>query len=135
LGKLGKVDEALEILEAGIRSNPIESPLLFLDLLVIANSSNRKADFSQFSAEFTQLFNVKVPEFALFRDEGRSLDAYPALLEHLNGQWESPHVLDVIESCILRDLDALESDPFDLAAFRELISMHGTASEQHRALP
>lgn len=133
LGKLGKVDEALEVLEAGIRSNPVESPLLFLDLLVIANNASRKTDFRQFSAEFAQLFNVSVPEFALFRDEGRSLDNYPALLEHITNQWESPHVLDVIESCIVRDAPASESDPFDLAAFRELVRMHGEASELHRA--
>jgi tetratricopeptide (TPR) repeat protein len=133
LAKLGKIDEALEILEAGIRANPVESPLLFLDLLVIANNFSRKTDFRQFSAEFAQLFNGKVPEFALFRDEGRKLDAYPALLDHIHGQWDSPQVLDVIEACILRDADATESDPFDLAAFRELIQMHAAAIEHHRA--
>jgi hypothetical protein len=132
LAKLGKVDEALEVLEGGIRANPVGSPLLFLDLLVIANNFSRKTDFRQFSAEFAQLFNATVPEFALFRDEGRKLDAYPALLEHINSQWESPHVLDVIEACILRDADATESDPFDLAAFRELLKMHAAASENHR---
>jgi hypothetical protein len=131
LAKLGKVDEALEVLEGGIRSNPKESPLLFMDLLGIANNFNRKTDFRQFRELFVQLFNVSVPEVALSSEEGRSLDAYPALLEHINSQWESPHVLDVIEACILRDPDARESDPFDLAAFRELVNMHGVATEHH----
>ena len=130
--KLGKVDEALQVLEGGIRSNPLESPLLFLDLLVIANNFSRKTDFRQFRAEFVELFNAVVPEFALFRDEGRKLDAYPALLEHINSQWESPNVLDVIEACILRDPEATESDPFDLAAFRELLNMHAAAIQLHR---
>ncbi len=133
LAKLGKVDEALEILEKGIHANPVESPMLYLDLLVIANNFSRKTDFRQFRAEFEELFNATVPEFALFRDEGRKLDAYPALLEHINGQWDSPNVLDVIEACILRDPDATESDPFDLAAFRELVNMHAAATQQHRA--
>jgi hypothetical protein len=133
LAKLGKVDEALEILEKGIHANPVESPMLYLDLLVIANNFSRKTDFRQFRAEFEKLFNATVPEFALFRDEGRKLDAYPALLEHINGQWDSPNVLDVIEACILRDPDATESDPFDLAAFRELVNMHAAATQQHRA--
>jgi hypothetical protein len=131
--KLGKVDDALELLEKGIHANPVESPLLYLDLLVIANNFSRKTDFRQFRTEFVALFNAKIPEFALFRDEGRKLDAYPALLEHINSQWDSPNVLDVIEACILRDPDASESDPFDLAAFRELLHMHATALEQHRA--
>jgi len=131
LTKLGKVDEALQVLERGIQSNPLESPLLYLDLLVIANNFSRKTDFRHFRAEFVEAFNVVVPEFALFRDEGRKLDAYPALLDHINGQWDSPNVLDVIESCILRDPDATESDPFDLGAFRELLDMHASAIELH----
>ena len=132
LAKLGKVDEALEILEGGIHANPVESPLLYLDLLVIANNFSRKTDFRQFRTEFVELFNVTVPEFALFRDEGRKLDAYPALLDHINSQWASSNVLDVIEACILRDPEATESDPFDLAAFRELLNLHAAAIEQHR---
>jgi tetratricopeptide (TPR) repeat protein len=131
LAKLGKVDEALQVLERAIQSNPVESPLLYLDLLVIANNFSRKTDFHHFRTEFVALFNAEVPEFALFRDEGRKLDAYPALLDHLRGQWESPNVLDVIEACILRDPDATESDPFDLAAFRELLDMHAAATELH----
>jgi hypothetical protein len=133
LAKLGKVDAALEVLEGGIRANPVESPLLFLDLLVVANNFSRKTDFRQFRAEFAQLFNATVPEFALFRDEGRKLETYPALRDHINGQWESPQVLDVIEACILRDPDASESAPFDLAAFRELLALHASAREHHHA--
>jgi tetratricopeptide (TPR) repeat protein len=131
LANLGRIDEALEMLEAGIRNSPSESPLLILDLLGIAHSHSRKTDFRQFRDEFTQLFNATVPEFALFKNEGRALDAYPALLEHINSQWESPRVLDIIEACIQRDPDATESDPFDLAAFRELVNMHGVAREHH----
>jgi hypothetical protein len=82
-----------------------------------------------------ELFNAAIPEFALFRDEGRKLEAYPALLEHINSQWESSDVLDVIEACILRDPEATESDPFDVAAFRELLKMHAAAIEQHRIFP
>jgi len=131
LAKLGKIDEALQILKDGIRSNPKESPLLFLDLLGIANNFNRSTDFTQYRAQFVELFNVNVPEVALSKDEGRSLDAYPALLEHIDSQWKSVHVLDVIEACIVRDPDAKESAPFDLAAFRELLNMHGVAREHH----
>jgi hypothetical protein len=133
LAKLGKVDAALEVLEGGIRANPAESPLLFLDLLVVANNFSRKTDFRQFSAEFAQLFNATVPEFALFRDEGRKLETYPALREHIHSQWESPQVLDVIEACILRDPDASKSAPFDLAAFRDLLALHASAREHHHA--
>ena len=131
LAKLGKVDEALEVLEGGTHSNPNESPLLFLDLMTIAENFNRESDFRRYRDQFVQLFNVRIPDLALGADEGRSLDAYPALLDHINSQWESPHVLDVLETCIMRDPEASESDPFDLAAFRELVNMHGVASEHH----
>jgi tetratricopeptide (TPR) repeat protein len=131
LTNLGRIDEAIEMLAAAIHNSPSESPLLFLDLLDIANSYDRKPQFLQYRDEFTQLFNVAVPEFALFKNEGRKLDAYPALLEHIDSQWESPRVLDIIEACLMRDPDVSESDPFDLAAFRELLNMHGVAHAHH----
>ena len=75
-----------------------------------------------------QAFNVAVPEFALFRSEGRTLETYPDLLAHIEKLWDSPKVLEVLESCILRDPWEKNAKPFDLAAFKELVKLHGLAS-------
>lgn len=130
--RLGKTDEAIELLEKRIRANSKDCPLIYLELLRIANTHSLKTDFRQFRDECMQTFNVAVPEFALFRNEGRGLDAFPDLLAHIEKLWHTPKVLDVLESCILRDPWEKNAKPFDLAAFKELIELHGLAS---RATP
>jgi hypothetical protein len=125
--QLGKMDEAINVLESRIRKNETDSPLIFLELLRIVNGCNRKTDFRQFSEEFQRVFNVTVPEFALFRAEGRGLDAYHGLQRHIEKLWPNPEVLEVIESCIVRSAWGNNSEPFDLAAFKELVQLHGLA--------
>jgi hypothetical protein len=125
--QLGKIDEAINVLESRIRKKETDSPLVFLEILRIANGCNRKTDFRQFSEEFQRVFNVTVPEFALFKAEGRSLDAYHGLQRQIEKLWPNPEVLGVIESCIVRSAWGNNSEPFDLAAFKELVQLHGLA--------
>ena len=65
-------------------------------------------------------------------DEIFGLEAYPELLSHIEKMWNTPKVLEVLESCILRDPWETNAQPFDLAAFKELVMLHGLAS---RAAP
>lgn len=133
---LAKTDEAIEVLERRIRSNSKDCPLIYLELLRIANTHSLKTDFRQFREECQQVFNVAIPEFALFRNEGRGLEAHPSLLQHIEKLWPSRQVLDVMESCILRDPWEKNADPFDLAAFKELVLLHGIAYQlTHPAAP
>lgn len=133
LVQLGKVDEATDILEKRIRQNPADCPLVFLEALHIANEHSLKTDFRQFSEEFQKVFNVAVPEFALFRAEGRSLDAYAGLLQHITKLGPGPKVLEVIESCTLLSAWGNNTEPFDLAAFKELVQLHGATLRAMRA--
>jgi hypothetical protein len=128
--KLGKTDQAIEVLEKRIRENSQDAALLYLDLLRIANMHSLKTDFRQFRDELQKQYNAQVPEFALFRDEGRDLEAYPSLLEHIVKVWPSPTVIDIIEACVVRDPNEKNSDAFDLAAFRDLLMLHGIAYSQ-----
>ncbi len=131
--KLGKMDQAVGALEQRIRTDSKDSPLLYLDLLQIANTHNLKSDFRQFRDECEQVFNVKIPEFALFRDEGRTLESYPTLLQHICKLWPSHGVLDVIEACVIRDPWEKNAAPFELAAFKDLILLHGIAKNHLRS--
>ena len=128
--KLGRANEAIETLEARIRRNSRDCPLIFLELLRVANQHSLKTDFRQFRDEFTMVFNVQVPEFALFRDEGRGLEAYPGVLSHIAELWPSTQVMDVIEACVLISPGEKNAARFDLAAFRELILLHGLVHAQ-----
>jgi pilus assembly protein FimV len=128
--KLGKVDQAIEVLEQRIRLNSKDAPLLYLDLLRISNAHNLKTDFRQFRDEFEQHFNVNIPEFALFRDEGRSLESYPSLLQHISKLWPTDSALDVMSACVVRDPMEKNADPFDVSAFGDLVLLHGLAYKQ-----
>lgn len=128
--KLGKVDQAIDVLEQRIRQNSKDTPLLYLDLLRISNEHDLKTDFRQFRDEFVQLFNVNIPEFVMFRDEGRSLESYPSLLQHISKLWPTDSALDVIEACVLRDPLEKNADPFDVSAFSDLVLLHGVAYKQ-----
>ncbi len=130
--KLGKIHEALEMLEGEIRASPRDCPLVYLDLLQIAHTYSMKTDYRQFRDEFEHIFNARVPEFAQFKDEGRSLEAYPALLQHISALWPAASVMHVIEACMLRDAELMNAEPFDLAAFRELVTLHGLVYSQQK---
>lgn len=132
--KLGKVDQAVETLEQRIRLDSKDVPLLYIDLLQISVAHNLKTDFRQFRDECENLYNVKIPEFALFRDEGRTLESYPTLLQHICKLWPNYSVLDVIEACVLRDPWEKNAAPFELAAFKELILLHGIARSHLRSV-
>lgn len=131
--QLGKTDQAVDILEERIRQKSADCPLVFLEILHIANEHSLKTDFRQFRDEMQQVFNVAIPEFALFRAEGRGLGAYPGLLRHITKLGPGPKVLEVIESCILLSAWGNNTEPFDLAAFKELVQMHGDTLSAMRA--
>lgn len=128
--KLGKTHEAIEALEKRIRENSKDCPLIFLELLRVSNQHSLKTDFRQFRDEMTAVFNVTVPEFALFRDEGRGLEDYPGVLSHITQLWPKPQVMDVIEACVMITPGEKNAAPFDLAAFRDLIMLHGLVHYQ-----
>lgn len=129
---MGKADQAIDTLEDRIRKSPTDSPLAFLTALRIASDNNLKTDFRQFRDEVQSIFNVRVPEFAQFKTEGKGLDAYAGLLPHISELWPSPKVLEVLESCIVRSAWGNHSEPFDLPAFQELVLLHGIATALNR---
>jgi pilus assembly protein FimV len=124
---LGQTDQAVRILENRISDNGESSPLIYLDLLKIFYTLGLKTDFHQFREDFNLLFNGRVPEFAHFKDEGKSLEEYPHLLAHIGALWSRPNVLKVIEASIFRDPLDDKSAPFDLAAFKDLLLLHAIA--------
>ena len=129
--KLGKVDESIEMLEAAIRNKPENSPFLYLDLLDIATTHSLKTDFRQFRDEFEEAFNVRVPEFAMFKDKGRSVESYPEVQIKLGDVWETPAELATIESLILRNPQVEAGAGLDIAAFTELLELHAAARKRH----
>lgn len=122
-----KFDQAIDTLERQIAGSDEPNPFVYLDLLKLFHSLNLRPEFQRLSQDFNLLFNGRVSEFALFADEGRSLETYPETLARISALWPTAKVLELIETCIFRDPWAAASEPFDLAAFRELLFLHALA--------
>ena len=90
-----------------------------------------KSDFRQYREDFNLLFNSRIPEFALFKQEGRGLEAYPDVLADISVLWSSPQVLQILEACIFHNSWDDKGQAFDLAAFRELLLLYGIALSEH----
>ena len=127
---LGNANSAIEVLERRIRDNPNDCPTVYLQLLEVANRYNLKTDFRLAKEKFSALFNAEIPEFALFRHEGKALEDYPDLLTHIAKVWPSTKVMDVIEACVRFNPQDKYATRFDLAAFRDLILLHGLVRYQ-----
>jgi len=66
-----------------------DMPLLYLELLRVANARNLKPVFGQGREACQQMLHVSIPELPLFLPERRGLEGYPSLLAHITRLWPS----------------------------------------------
>lgn len=121
---LGETERAIRLLKRQIEKSEEHNPFVYLDLLEILHSLNLKTDFQQWRERFQHVFSGRVPEFAHFKQEGKSLESYPEVLSRLTAQWSSPGILADIDACIFQATDGGLHPVFDLAAFRDLLLLH-----------
>jgi pilus assembly protein FimV len=130
---LGQSDRAMSILKKKIDLGGHANPFVYLDLLGIHHSLNQKVDFETLRVEFNSVFRGVVPAFSMFRDEGNGLEFYPEALDRIAELWSTPEGLQLMESFIFQDSRHPQNCSFALAAFRDLLLLHGVA--QSLALP
>ncbi|MCZ4315710.1 hypothetical protein O4H66_20090 [Comamonadaceae bacterium G21597-S1] len=125
---LGQTDQAVQVLEARIAQDAGSCPQVHLDLLKLFHALGLKADFSQLRDDFMRIFNARVPDFDGFDDEGRSIEEYPGAVDRLIRVWRRPAALETLEALLfLRPMSDDGDEPFDLAAFRDLLMLHAVA--------
>ncbi|MDO9198962.1 MAG: hypothetical protein Q7U79_20955 [Rhodoferax sp.] len=124
---LGQTDQAVKILQKQIDASKEPNPFVYLDLLNIFHSLSLKTDFQRLREDFNRLFSGRVPEFALFKNQGKDLESYPDVLSRISALWPTPKVLEVLETCIVRRHRDATSQVFDLAAFGDLLLLHAVA--------
>ncbi len=129
---LGQYDQAIDVLTNSIDDNIEVNPLAYLELLKIHHTLGRQAEYNQLRDAFNRIFNCQLPMFSSFTDEGKPLEAYPAVLRNIETQWGSPEVLELMESCMFREPGAALSQVFDLAAYRELLLLYAMAKDAGR---
>jgi hypothetical protein len=70
-----------------------------------------------------------VPDLADFLQEGPGLEAYPEVLATLTRLWPGERAQVFLDRCIFRNAAPQTQAPFDLVAFRDLLSLHALAEE------
>jgi hypothetical protein len=120
---LGQYDQAIAVLKKHISENAESSPLAYLDLLKIYHTLSRIEDYNQLRGDFNRIFNGQVPPFAGFTNEGRTLEDYPDVMAEIQALWPSRQVESLIEEYLYPN-PGRQREPFDLAAFRELLMLH-----------
>jgi hypothetical protein len=89
--------------------------------LRLYHTLSRVDEFAQLRAQFMQSFNAQVPEFSGFHRTGRMLYHYTDALADIEALWTSPEVLGLLETLLFRRTGAESVEPFDLAAYDDLL--------------
>lgn len=123
----GRPEQAIDLLKQHLHDGGSPNPALYLELLSLLHTLGLKADFLHYREEFGRFFTGKILEFSVFKNEGSSLESYPQLLSRIAELWPAPQVLEVLKACIFQDHYETTHQPFDLAAFRELVLLYAVA--------
>lgn len=144
---VGENDQAIEVLQKHIAEHGMTSPLSYLELLRLYHQLGRSEDFQLLRTQFMRHFNAEVPAFSAFRHLGRGLEYYVDTLAEIEMQWTSPRMAALLETYIfLRPENTVNTPPFDLAAFNDLLllltiaqttppSARGAAGPRQRTTP
>ncbi len=126
---LGQTDQAVVVLEKLVHDSDAPNPHVYLDLLGLLHSLSKKMEFQHHREGFNRIFNGVVPEFVRFRSEGKSLEAYPAILADIVAHWETPEALDCINAYVLKNTRSVQRGALDLAAFRDLLLLQSIVQQ------
>ncbi|MFN7856593.1 MAG: hypothetical protein ACK5OA_08475 [Acidovorax sp.] len=118
---VGEHQQAIDVLKLHIAEHRKTSPLAYLELLRLYHTLSRVVEYGQLRAQFIQSFNARVPEFAAFSQPSRSLERYSDALAEIEAQWASASVNDLLRSYLFADKGVAAVEPFDLAAFDDLL--------------
>lgn len=126
---LGELEQAIGVLKNHLGESSEPSALAYLDLFKLYHKLGRRDEYEQLRDEFNHLFNAGAPPFEKYSDESHGLESYETAFGRIQALWPQPKVLDVIEQSIFRDANDVETEVFDLEAYRELLLLHAIAKD------
>lgn len=124
---LGQDHRAIQILSQHVTAAERPNPLICMDLLSLYQQAHQAVEFNQLREVCGEHFNVHLPDLTDALQEGRDLASYPDVLATLTRLWPGDQARLFLDRCIFRK--TATQAPFDLAAFRELLSLHTLAEE------
>ncbi len=125
---VGRMDEAVALMEAQLDEPMGGMPYVWLDLLDMCRRMERPDDYERIRDRFQRRFSAHVPAFHAARTDSGGLERYPRVLSRIQVLWPSAKALDVIETALFEG-PAPGAIPFDLQATRDLLLLYGVLLE------
>ncbi|MFG6441148.1 hypothetical protein [Roseateles sp. LKC17W] len=129
---LGQHDAAADLL-AGRLARGNAGAMPYLMLMELCQQRGEPEVFAELARQFEQRFRTVAPAWAQSLSRGRSLDASPSVIAHLQVVWSDPSAA----MHMLRDLLARGAGPgaphFELPAYRDLLTLYSVARDLFEA--
>lgn len=125
---IGQPEKAIELLESRLLEHLGASPFLWLDLLDLCRTLDRRDDYERVRKEFQKAFAARMPPFDEAQPNTEGLERYPKALSRIELLWPGSRVLQEIEKSLFQD-PAPGSIMFDLEASRDLLLLYSVALE------
>jgi len=129
---LGQHEAAADLL-AGRLSRGNSGAMAYLLLMEICQHRGEPEVFAELVKQFEQRFRAQAPQWSQSLSRGRSLDASPSVIAHLQVVWADPGAA----MQMLQELLSRGSGPgtphFDLPAYRDLLTLYGVARDLFEA--
>ena len=121
---LGDYDRAVNVLMSHVHASPQTSALAWMALLDLHHRLQRRQGYEGLRDQIERRMNVKVPEFDRYQEPTAGLEAYGDAMERIMALWPSPRVLDLIEDSVYRLPGGAHGEPFEMAAFHDLLMLY-----------
>lgn len=129
---LGQHEAAADLLAARLRRGEVGA-MPYLLLMELCQQRGEPEVFAELARQFEQRFNALPPQWSQSLARGRSLDASPSVIAHLQVVW--PDAGSAMN--MLKDLLARGGGPgvphFDLPAYRDLLTLYSVARDLFEA--
>lgn len=129
---LGQHEAAADLLAARL-SRGNSGAMAYLLLMELCQQRGEPEVFAELVKQFEQRFRTRAPQWSQSLSRGRTLDASPSVIAHLQVVWSDPGAA----MQMLQDLLSRGSGPgathFDLPAYRDLLTLYGVARDLFEA--
>jgi hypothetical protein len=121
----------VDVLKEHVRQNPDVSVLAYLDLFDLYHRLNKRREYEDLIAKFTEQFSVEVPKFEEYGTARvKQLEDYPTAMNRIMDLWPQEQAMDVIAQYIFTKPEQGRA-VFTLEAYRELLMLYAILRDEH----
>jgi pilus assembly protein FimV len=131
---LNETKRAIDILENYCNGDSASSPVPWLYLADLYQSSGDLERYGKLQDNFRKHFNCRMSEDTDangLRDTRHSLEDYPHLMQKISSLWGQPEIVPFMQELLLNDRDAPRQG-FNLPVYREILMLIEVAREREQ---